>query len=560
MSNDIAIIGIAGRFPMANSVNEFWDNLISKKECIARESSLKEGFIKAKGMIPEIGQSVGEFFGLSAEEKKYADPQLLALLQTSYEALEDSGYHFDDDNNLTGVFISAGSSFNWRKQVFDSGDLNNIKQQKLTYFMEEHYYSTQLSYRLNLKGPSLCIMASCASSLVCIHQASQALLLNECDIALAGSAYIDNTDEKGYYYDPDYIYSKDGICRSFCADSSGTVPGNGVGIVILKLLENAIDSGDLIYGVIKGSAVNNDGSEKLSFTSPTVEGISEVVNTAIEIAEIEAEEMNFIETHGTGTPLGDMVEFEALKESFSEGFGGMENYCLLGALKPNIGYLEAASGIASFIKASLSVYRKLYPANINITKINDKLELEASPFLIEKEHTVFHVQPVTGAVVAYADGGTNACVLLQSAVQKKAVNFNEKCYFLTFSAKNTESLEKYLDKMCAHLSAEEIDLDNAEYTLNFRRSQYPYACGVICLDKADLIRKLSLREVFYRQKAKFGENEIIRLTSVNYKTVDEQLEFFREIRDEWLKGKKIDWSAYYAKEGYSNISLPTYVF
>jgi len=411
MSDEIAIIGIAGRFAMADSMEEFWNNLINKKECITRGSSQKENFVKAKGIISDIEQSVGEFFGLSEEESKYADPQLLALLQTSSEALEDSGHNFNDDSNVTGVYISTGSSFNWRRQVFDNGNFNYMEQQKFVHLMDEHYYSSQLSYRLNLKGPSLCIMASCASSLVCIHQASQALLLNECNIALAGGTYIDKTDENGYYYDPDSLYSPDGTCRALSTEADGTVPGNGVGIVILKLYEDAVKDDDFIYGVIKGTAVNNDGTEKLNFAAPAIDGISEVVKTAMQIGEIKVGDMNFVETHGTGTKLGDLVEVEALKESFNTE---AKNFCLLGTLKPNIGYLEMASGIASFLKATLAVYHKLYPANINITQINNKLELHTSPFMIKTENTVFHNRPVTGCVVAYADGGTNVCILLQS--------------------------------------------------------------------------------------------------------------------------------------------------
>jgi len=422
---EVAVIGMSGRFPMANSLNEYWNNLLQRKECITRnlrkpESTQKskslqdELYVNAKGIIDEDGFDAS-LFGIK-EEQDLMDPQLKLLLTLSKSALENSKYDFLINDNCVGVYISCSSSFNWRNHILSQSNiansLNTYERYKLSLIAEENYYASQIAYRLNLSGPSVTILSACSSSLIAVHSACRALLTGECNTAIAGGVSIVYPQHTGYYYSDQMMYSRKGQCRPFDIEADGTVPGSGGGIVALKLLEQAIDDKDEIYCIIKASSINNDGNKKMSFTAPSLDGQVKVIRSAYELAEIDTEHVNFIESHGAGTPLGDAIEVEALTKAFNTNKTG---YCAIGSVKSNIGYLDVASGISAFIKAALCVKHRRYPANINFSSPNSNINFIESPFMLNTSLIDFSElsKPVVGGVSSFGDGGANVHIVIE---------------------------------------------------------------------------------------------------------------------------------------------------
>lgn len=413
---EIAVVGMSGVFPGCNNTTELWDAVIKNKNLISKLESRDKvsdfiDYINAKGKVDRTAFN-NRIVNLKEEELEIMDPQLLALISTTYDALRDAEYNFNQDNNQVGVYVSASSSYKWRQQVYENKKNIRYEKYKYDYLLEEQYYASQISYRLNLKGSSFVILSGCSSSLVAIHQACRSLLAGDCTMAVAGGVCLLSESDNGEDYNENPMYSKDGVCRVFDSQSNGTVPGEAAGIVILKLLEDAIKDNDDIYAIIKGSAINNDGNRKVSFDSPSIDGQAGAMIEALNMAEICAEDLTFVESHGTGTIFGDAIEVEALKKSLNTE---KRQYCALGTIKPNVGYSEAASGVVSFIKAVLSIKNKIYPATINLTNYNSQLNIEETPFFINNENISLNESEklINALVNSIGAGGTNACVILQ---------------------------------------------------------------------------------------------------------------------------------------------------
>ncbi len=327
---EIAVIGMAGRFPGARNIEEFWTNLTEGQESITfftDEELLEAGvnsellnhpnYVKAKGLMPGSEDFDSAFFGYSPSKAAKMDPQIRVFHECAWVALEDAGYDPETYDGLIGLYAGISSNFYWQAQNV-LGEVSGVSERFANNLLaNKDFFSTRISYKLNLKGPSVTMHTACSTSLVTIHQACQALLSAECDLALAGGVSITFPQKSGYMYQPGMILSKDGHCRSFDADASGTIQGDGVGIVVLKPLEDALNDGDNIYAVIKGSAINNDGRRKVGYTAPSVSGQVEVIRAAQRMAEVEAESIGYIEAHGTGTNLGDPVEIEGMKTAFN---------------------------------------------------------------------------------------------------------------------------------------------------------------------------------------------------------------------------------------------------
>ncbi len=428
--NDIAVIGMACRFPEADNLDDFWRNLMEGKESIRffdsdelRESGIpeemlsKENYVKAKGYLDGVEYFDADLFGYSEKEAKIMDPQIRMLHQCTYELLENAGYNSFAYDGKIGMYAGSGSNLLWMTKF--GGAQNDIIDafEAMTY-NEKDFLTTKVAYKMNLKGPCMNIQTACSTSLVAIHQAVKALNNGETDMAVAGGVCISYPRKEGYLWHEGMIYSKDGHCRPFSDDATGTVAGNGCGVVLLKPLNKALEDHDSIYAVIKGTAVNNDGLDKIGYTAPSIKGQCDVIKSALKEAQVNPNEIRFVETHGTGTSLGDPIEMEALKQAWNTE---QKNYCSLGAVKANIGHLDAASGVAGFIKAVLVLQHKEIPPMINFHKPNDKLDIENSPFYIntkpeklEKNGAKYKV-----AVSSFGIGGTNAHVILEESPQRE---------------------------------------------------------------------------------------------------------------------------------------------
>src|SRR6185503_11718425 len=377
-SDQIAVVGMAGRFPGAGDLNQYWQNLrngvesisfFSDEELLAAgidPSFLKDpAYVRAAGVLEGIDQFDAAFFGFNPREAEIADPQQRIFLECAWQAMENAGYDSESYDGAVGVFAGVGMNTYWLNIFANSDLVGAVGGTQAVISNDKDYLSTLVSYKLNLKGPSLTVQTACSTSLVAVHLACQSLLNGECDMALAGGSKI-NIKVEGYHYREGGIASPDGHCRAFDAQAQGCMGGSGAGIIVLKRLADAIADGDLIHAVIRGSAINNDGSMKVGFTAPSARGQAEVISEALAVAQVEPETITYIETHGTGTILGDPIEIRALTQAFRAGTQN-KGYCAIASVKTNIGHLDAAAGIASLIKTVLALKHRQLPPSLHFT-------------------------------------------------------------------------------------------------------------------------------------------------------------------------------------------------
>ncbi|WP_414542086.1 SDR family NAD(P)-dependent oxidoreductase [Nostoc sp. CCY0012] len=506
----IAIIGLSGRFPGAKNIAEFWQNLCNGVEAISQfnekqlisagvESSLfnNPNYIKAGAVLEDIDLFDAGFFGLNPKEAEMTDPQHRLFLECAWEALENAGYDVQRCESRIGVY--AGASFNnylpFKLNVDQIGSANSF--QKLIG-NDKDFLSTRVSYKLNLTGPSLTIQTACSTSLVATTLACQSLLNYQCDMAVAGGASIRVPQKTGYLHQEGGILSPDGHCRAFDAKAKGTIIGNGVGVVLLKRLSDAIADRDHIYAVIKGSAINNDGSGKVGYTAPSVNGQAEAIAEAIALADVAPETITYIETHGTGTALGDPIEISALTNVFraeTEKTG----FCAIGSVKTNIGHLDAAAGVTGLIKTALALQHKLIPPSLNFEEPNPEIDFANSPFYVNTKLTEWNTTstPRRAGISSLGIGGTNAHVILEEAPslreqRSKSAEAQGKNYqLLLLSAKTDSALETATQNLAQHLKQHpELNLADVAYTLQVGRGVFNYRRMVICQNTQEAINIL----------------------------------------------------------------------
>ncbi|HEY6391749.1 MAG TPA: polyketide synthase [Bryobacteraceae bacterium] len=394
-SNGVAVIGLACRFPGANNADEFWRNLRDGVESISffnhdelRASNVPDdllshpSYVPAKAILAGVDLFDYQRFGIAPREAELMDPQHRLFLECACEALENAGYDFEGRDARVGVYGGSAMSTYLLANVLTRPDLLESSAGLSLRLANGHdFLTTQVSYRLNLKGPSVTVQTACSTALVAVHLACQSVLDGECDMALAGGVAISFPQKTGYLFQEGSIWSPDGHCRPFDAAARGTVEGCGAGIVVLKRLEDALADGDFIHAVILGSALNNDGSLKASYTAPSVETQTHVVAEALAMARAHPETIGYIEAHGSGTPLGDPIEVRALTQAY-RAFTDKKGFCFLGSVKSNIGHLDNAAGIASLIKTILALKHRQIPPTLNFESPNPQLELESSPFAV----------------------------------------------------------------------------------------------------------------------------------------------------------------------------------
>ncbi len=503
----IAIIGLACRLPGAKQSDDFWQNLCAGVESIAALSDqelLATGvdpqvihsprYVKSKAIIDDIDLFDASFFGYSPKEAAIIDPQQRLFLECAWEALERSGYMAEDYDGAIGVYAGAGMNSYLTHLMHASQSLmQTLDQYQVLLGNDKDFLTTRVSYKLNLTGPSVTIQTACSTSLVAVHLACQGLLNYQCDIALAGGVSVAIPQATGYWYHAGGILAPDGHCRAFDAKAEGTVPGSGLGIVVLKRLSEALTDGDHIYAVIKGSAINNDGGLKLGYTAPSVEGQSEVIAAAQALANVTAESITYIEAHGTGTALGDPIEIAALTRVFRDQTEA-KGFCAIGSVKTNIGHLDTAAGVAGLIKTALALKHTLVPPSLHFEQANPAIDFANSPFYVNRALSPWPTgsTPRRAGVSSFGVGGTNAHVILEEAPLVEPTMPSRPWQVLMFSAKRADALEGMTANLLSHLMQHpETQLADAAYTLQVGRRSFGYRRTVLCRDVADAVAVLT---------------------------------------------------------------------
>ncbi len=422
--DDIAIISMSGRFPGADTIQQFWDNLIAGKESLThftddelREAGIRENliqnpnYVKVKPTIETIDLFDAEYFEFTPREAEIMGPNHRLLLEIAWEALYKAGYMDKKAGKSVGVFVGENESSYQYPMYFDE----KIDPFIISLYNGKDCLASLLAYKLNLEGPSVNVQSACSTSLVAVHMAIKAILEGECKMALAGGVNLILPNKSGYMYNIDGMYSPDGHTRAFDSRAEGMVFGDGAGIVLLKKRSEAIKDRDNVIAVIKGSAVNNDGSFKSGFTAPSVQGQEKVIKAALDKSNINPETISYVEAHGTGTKLGDPIEFKSICNVY-QTYTKKKNYCAIGSVKSNIGHADAAAGVIGLIKAALICQHRLIPKSINITKINPEINMENSPFYINTDNVEYNLkEPLRVSVSAFGVGGTNAHIIMEEA-------------------------------------------------------------------------------------------------------------------------------------------------
>lgn len=499
--NAIAVIGMAGRFPGAGSVTQFWDNLRRGEESIVDLSAAEltaagvsaatlanPAYVRRAAPLDGIENFDADFFGITPYDARMMDPQHRLLLETAWHAFEDSGYDPVTYGGAVGVFGSSSDSGYLLCNLMSHLDPKSTIGEGLTVELGnlllhngKDYLATHVSHAFNLRGPSLSVQTACSSGLVAVHLACQSLLSRETDIALAGAASIRVPHRVGYWYMPGLMVSAVGRCRPFDVRADGVFFGSGVAAVVLKPLKAAVADGDRIHAVIRGSAVNNDGSMKMNYAAPNPAGQAEVIAQAHAVAGVDAATIGFVETHGTGTHLGDALEIEGLRLAFEVSQTPRTVPCVLGSVKSNIGHLEVASGIAGLIKAILCLKNKAIPPTLHYTAPNPELHLERTPFVVQNTYAAWESDaPRRAGVNCFGAGGTNAHIVLEEAPAVAPSAERPGPQVLLLSARTAESLHDartaLADKLCRE---DELALPDIAYTLaHRRREEHRLAAGV----------------------------------------------------------------------------------
>ncbi|AVH67247.1 type I polyketide synthase [Nostoc sp. 'Peltigera membranacea cyanobiont' N6] len=495
----IAIVGMAGRFPNAKNIEEFWRNLQDGVESISdftNEEVISEGidpallndtnYVKASGVLEDIDCFDALFFDINPKEAEVTDPQHRLFLECASEALENAGYDSTRCDSRIGVFAGASLN-NYLSFNVNSDQVGSAKSYQKLIGNDKDFLTTRVSYKLNLSGPSITIQTACSTSLVATTVACQSLLNYQCDMALAGGVSIRVPQKTGYLYEPGGTLSPDGHCRAFDAKAQGTTIGNGVGVVLLKRLSDAIADGDCIYAVIKGSAINNDGSLKVGYTAPSVDGQGAVIAEAMMLAGVEPETINYIEAHGTGTTLGDPVEIAALSQVFRRSTK-KKSFCAIGSVKTNIGHLDVASGVVGLIKTALALKHKLIPPSLNFEQPNPEIDFANSPFYVNTTLTEWKtgVTPRRAGVSSLGIGGTNAHVILEEAPALPASSSSRPWQLLVLSAKTDSALETATTNLVQYLKQHpDITLADVAHTLQVGRREFNHRCILVCADIED---------------------------------------------------------------------------
>ncbi len=508
----IAIIGMSGRFPGARDLDSFWANLVGGVESVARfhrEELLAAGvdprliadpkYVPAAAVLEEIEAFDAEFFGYSPREAELIDPQQRLFLECAWAALEHSGYPPRGGAERVGVFAGSGlNGYMLHNVLGDPGLLDRVGPYQAVIGNDKDFLATRVSYKLGLEGPSLTLQTACSTSLVAICAACQSLLDGESDLALAGGVTVRIPQRAGYLYQEEGILSPDGHCRAFDASARGTVPGSGVGVVVLKPLARALADRDRVHAVIRGWAINNDGARKVGFTAPSVQGQSAAVAEALALADVDPTTISYIEAHGTGTRLGDPIEIAALKQVFGAN-GSRPRPCAIGSVKTNVGHLDAAAGVAGLIKTVLSLEQRELPPTLHFQSPNPEIDLPSSPFRVVAQRIPWEADglPRRAGVSSFGIGGTNAHLVVEEApAAPEPTDPSPSHTLLVVSARNEEALDRSTANLMDYLKRDDpkVSVHDVAYTLQTGRVAMPHRRAVVCADARSAWAALESRD------------------------------------------------------------------
>ncbi len=607
-STDIAVIGMDGRFPGADNLPQFWENIKNGKECITfftdeelRKNGVSEkdlanpNYVKAQPVLKDADCFDAEFFRYSNREAQRMDPQQRLILQSAWHALEDAGYAPDSIEKITGVYLSTF----WNTYVYDNmwmpDKMPNMSPSEFFQTMvgsDKDFLASRVSYKLNLKGPAMTVQTACSSSMVGIHLACQSLLTGECDMALAGGSSIMFPQNTGYMYQKNMIFSPDGHCRAFDAQAEGTVFGNGVGIMVLKRYEDAVRDGDNVYAIIKGTAINNDGSLKADYTSPSIQGQRDVIKQAIDMARVDPETISFVETHGTGTKIGDPIEISALTQAY-ETYTDKKNYCAIGSVKTNIGHLNSIAAMPSLFKTIYSLKEKVLTPIVHFQTPNNDIDFKNSPFYVNTELKEWDSEfPRRAGVSSFGIGGTNAHAILEEAPEIEKEEDTEPVHLFVLSARTKESLENQVQELRDRLKVcgKQERLSDISYTLALGRTHFPIRLAFLAATVEEAIEILddiankhahASEEAYCNQKQaatylahdltqqpcgnepslmELGECLLWRLEDSENMSKEEYVAKLLALGDLFVKGYAFDWNKFFSRKKQYRVSLPGYAF
>lgn len=575
VEEEMAIIGISCRYADADTKEQLWKNL-SEGICSVNEvptnrwskeiyydknrNNLYATDCKWGGFLQGIDEFDPRFFGMTGKDAQLTDPQQRMFLEEAWSALEDAGYaSMSSESKSVGVYLGIGT-----------GDYQEYMLSKNVPLEAQSFWgntcsvaASRISYILNLNGPSIAVDTACSSSLVALHMACQSLKAGECEMALVGGAFTMVTPKFYIMCSNAGMLSNTGECSAFSQDANGFVPGEGISAILVKPLSKAKRDHDHIYAVIKGSGVNQDGKTN-GLTAPSALSQSKLECSVYDQYHINPETISYIETHGTGTPLGDSIEIQALQNTFSK-YTKKSHFCALGSIKPNVGHTSMAAGLAGVIKIAMSMKHKQIPPQIHCERLNHEIEIEESPFYIPKEMTPWEIdegQVRRAAVSSFGFGGVNAHTVLEEYVENQTKQVERPYYLFVFSAKGRDSLKQYLTKFLAWMKEEgkNESLYEIAYTLQARRYHFHTRYALIAKDREELIELLakSLDETLYHESKKSEEMEMMRITNSNdamayYEDLKKQKEYFEQ-------GCQMDWNRFDENQNAHTVSLPTYAF
>lgn len=499
----VAIIGMSGRFPGARNLDEFWRNLHDGVESISFLSDADLGaagvdpamrrdpsYVGAGGVLQDIDRFDAAFFGFNPREAEAMDPQHRLFLECAWETMENAGYDAETSPDSIGVYAGTGFSTYFFNVIQNAELVNLLGGHQIMIGNDKDHLTTHVSYKLNLRGPSIAVQTACSTSLVAVCTACRSLLDFQCDLALAGGSSVAVPQGRGYLYREGGIASPDGHCRPFDASARGTVAGNGVGVVLLKRYADALADRDHIRAVIRGTALNNDGAVKVGYTAPSVDGQAEVITMAHAVAGVNPDSITFIEAHGTGTPLGDPIEIAALAQVFSAVKG--RNRCAVGSVKSNIGHLDTAAGIAGLIKTVLAIENRIIPPTLHFHQPNSKLNLDRTPFYINTKPIRWIPDgPRRAGVSSFGIGGTNAHVVMEEAPARQPSGPSRPAQLLVLSSKTPSGLDRLARLYSQYFHGPQpADIADASYTAAVGRKSFENRIALVCGEPEEASRLL----------------------------------------------------------------------
>ncbi|MFP2994596.1 amino acid adenylation domain-containing protein [Spongiivirga sp. MCCC 1A20706] len=512
---DIAIIGMAGRFPGAESIKELWEVLKNGKETISfftpeeLDKSIPENirnaqnYVAARGIVPSAKAFDARFFGINPKLASAMDPQQRLFLEIAWEVLEQTGHlpkHFDGS---VGVYAGTGTNTYYINNVLPNKELvQQVGSVQANTVNDKDYIATRTAYHLNLKGPAVSVHSACSTSLLAIAEAVEAIRTGQCDVALAGGSSVTAPMNSGHLYQEGSMLSANGRCRTFDAKGTGTMFCDGAGVVLLKSLDEAEKDNDQIYAVIKGIGLNNDGGDKGSFTAPSIEGQSNAISKALIDANVNPNEISYVEAHGTATPLGDPIEMEGLHKAF--GDTKKKGFCAIGSIKSNMGHLTAAAGVAGVIKTALSMRHNKIPASLGFEVPNPKIDFDNSPFYVNNTLTDWITdQPKKAGISSFGVGGTNVHIVLEEYRKKdtsKSIS-TKPAQLLTWSSKSSASQELYKKSLGYYLKETNDSLSDVSFTLQTTRDVFKHRSFMVTSDKKSAAEKiLSEKSIHIKSK------------------------------------------------------------